>query len=57
MTLLLWKAFEEYGSEIAALIVEPCAANMGVVPPEKGFLEFLREVTKSTALCLYLTKL
>lgn len=51
------KLFEEYGSEIAALIVEPCAANMGVVPPEKGFLEFLREITKSTALCLYLTKL
>lgn len=40
------KLFEEYGSEIAALIVEPCAANMGVVPPEKGFLEFLREITK-----------
>lgn len=40
------KLFEEYGNEIAALIVEPCAANMGVVPPEKGFLEFLREITK-----------
>lgn len=40
------KLFEEYGREIAALIVEPCAANMGVVPPEKGFLEFLREITK-----------
>ena len=40
------KLFEEHGNEIAALIVEPCAANMGVVPPEKGFLEFLREITK-----------
>ncbi len=38
--------FEEYGSDIAALIVEPCAANMGVVPPKKGFLQFLRDITK-----------
>ena len=38
--------FEEYGSDIAALIVEPCAANMGVVPPKEGFLQFLRTITK-----------
>ena len=38
--------FEEYGSDISALIVEPCAANMGVVPPKKGFLQFLRTITK-----------
>ena len=38
--------FEEYGSDISALIVEPCAANMGVVPPKKGFLQFLRDITK-----------
>lgn len=31
--------------EIAAVIVEPVAANMGVVLPEPGFLEFLREIT------------
>lgn len=31
---------------IAAVIVEPVAANMGVVLPEPGFLEFLREITK-----------
>ncbi|MDR2802928.1 MAG: glutamate-1-semialdehyde 2,1-aminomutase [Treponema sp.] len=30
--------------EVAAVIVEPVAANMGVVPPEKGFLEGLREL-------------
>ena len=30
---------------IAAVIVEPVAANMGVVLPEPGFLEFLREIT------------
>ena len=32
------------GSEIAAIIVEPVAANMGVVLPEAGFLEGLREI-------------
>lgn len=37
--------FDEHGGEIAALIVEPCAANMGVVPPKKGFLQFLRSIT------------
>jgi len=38
--------FEVYGKKIACLIVEPVAANMGVVPPEEGFLEFLREITE-----------
>ena len=38
--------FEAYPDEIAAIIVEPVAANMGVVPPADGFLEFLREITK-----------
>lgn len=38
--------FEACGEEIAAIVVEPVAANMGVVPPEKGFLEGLREITK-----------
>lgn len=38
--------FEKCGEEIAAIIVEPVAANMGVVPPEEGFLEGLREITK-----------
>ncbi len=37
--------FAERGSEIAALIVEPVVGNMGLVPPEPGFLELLREVT------------
>jgi glutamate-1-semialdehyde 2,1-aminomutase len=39
-------AFADAGSEIAAVIVEPVAANMGVVPPAPGFLEGLREVTE-----------
>jgi glutamate-1-semialdehyde 2,1-aminomutase len=37
--------FADAGSRIAAAIVEPVAANMGVVPPAPGFLEGLREVT------------
>lgn len=36
---------EENRGEIAAIVVEPVAANMGVVPPAPGFLEFLRRVT------------
>lgn len=36
--------FERCGEEIAAIIVEPVAANMGVVPPEPGFLEGLRSI-------------
>lgn len=40
-------AFERFGDEIAAVIVEPIAGNMGVVPPAPGFLEGLREVTKA----------
>ncbi|MGR6763841.1 glutamate-1-semialdehyde 2,1-aminomutase [Paenibacillus sp. T2-29] len=39
-------AFEKFGEEIAAIIVEPVAGNMGVVPPQSGFLEGLREVTQ-----------
>ncbi|AWP29117.1 glutamate-1-semialdehyde 2,1-aminomutase [Paenibacillus sp. Cedars] len=38
-------AFERFGEEIAAVIVEPVAGNMGVVPPLPGFLEGLRKVT------------
>ncbi len=38
--------FEQYPEEIAAVIVEPVAGNMGVVPPEPGFLGGLRKVTK-----------
>jgi len=40
-------AFERYGEEIAAIIVEPVAGNMGVVLPLPGFLEGLREVTRA----------
>lgn len=39
-------AFKEYGNELACVIVEPVAGNMGVVPPVSGFLETLRELTE-----------
>lgn len=38
--------FDNNKDEIAAVIVEPVAANMGVVLPRHGFLEFLRDITK-----------
>ncbi len=38
--------FEREGRNIACVIVEPIAGNMGVVPPQPGFLEGLRSLTK-----------
>ena len=38
--------FESHGKSIAAVIIEPIAANMGVVPPADGFLSGLRELTR-----------
>jgi glutamate-1-semialdehyde 2,1-aminomutase len=37
---------------VAALLAEPIAANMGVVPPAEGFLEFLREATREAGALL-----
>jgi glutamate-1-semialdehyde 2,1-aminomutase len=37
--------FKKFASDIAAVIVEPIAGNMGVVPPQPGFLERLRSLT------------
>jgi len=39
------KAFEENREDIAAVILEPIAFNMGCVLPDAGFLEFLRDIT------------
>jgi glutamate-1-semialdehyde 2,1-aminomutase len=39
------RLFESHGHDIAAVIIEPIAANMGVVAPLEGFLSELREVT------------
>jgi glutamate-1-semialdehyde 2,1-aminomutase len=38
--------FAKYKNEIAAVIIEPVAGNMGVVLPKPGFLEYLRKITK-----------
>ncbi|GAA5416253.1 glutamate-1-semialdehyde 2,1-aminomutase [Paraliobacillus ryukyuensis] len=39
-------AFEQFGDDIAAIIVEPVSGNMGVVPPKEEFLPGLRQVTE-----------
>jgi len=41
------RLFSENRAQIAAVIVEPVAGNMGVIPPEPGFLEGLRELTRT----------
>jgi glutamate-1-semialdehyde 2,1-aminomutase len=40
------KVFNEHKDKIAAVIVEPIAANMGVVLPKEGFLQGLRDITR-----------
>ena len=40
-------AFDQYAGRIAAVVVEPVAANVGVIPPEPGFLEDLRALTRN----------
>ena len=46
--------FLEYGNDIACVIVEPVSANMGVVLPDKGFLNGLREIcSKNGALLIF----
>ncbi|MDD3338090.1 MAG: glutamate-1-semialdehyde 2,1-aminomutase [Lachnospiraceae bacterium] len=46
--------FEEVGDTVAALIVEPVGANMGVVPPAPGFLQGLRDIcTKHGAVLIF----
>jgi len=40
------RSFDRHRGQIAAVIVEPVAANMGVVPPAPGFLEGLRAITQ-----------
>ena len=47
-------AFAAYGDQIAAIIVEPIAGNMGVIPPVAGFLDGLREIaTQAGALLIF----
>jgi glutamate-1-semialdehyde 2,1-aminomutase len=40
--------FDEHAEEIATVIVEPVAGNMGVVPPAPGFLQRLRDLTRQS---------
>jgi glutamate-1-semialdehyde 2,1-aminomutase len=44
--------FQREGKDIAALIVEPIAGNMGVIPPRPGFLQTLRDETKKAGALL-----
>jgi glutamate-1-semialdehyde 2,1-aminomutase len=44
--------FAKHRNEIAAVLIEPVAANMGVVPPKEGFLEGLRKITEDTGALL-----
>jgi len=46
------KAVRENSGQIAAVIVEPVAGNMGTVPPREGFLERLREITGAEGIVL-----
>lgn len=48
----LQKAIETYGSRLAAIVVEPVAGNMGVVPPRNGFLDKLRKLTAKYGIVL-----
>jgi glutamate-1-semialdehyde 2,1-aminomutase len=45
-------ACKRYGKKTAAIILEPVAGNMGVVPPVEGYLESLREITKKHGILL-----
>jgi len=42
----LTEAFDKFGDDIAAVIMEPVAGNMGVVPPVEGYLQFVRDLTE-----------
>ncbi len=44
--------FENFGDDLAAVILEPVAGNMGVVPPVEGFLEELRQLTEQNGTLL-----
>ena len=49
---ILEKTLNRYSSQLAAVIIEPVAGNMGVVPPQKGFLKKLRTITKEHGIVL-----
>ena len=48
------KLFEQYQGQIAAVILEPVAGNMGLVPPKEGFLQAMRDIcTREGALLIF----
>jgi len=50
----LEKAFNKYQDQIAAVIVEPIAGNMGVIPPQKNFLKTIRKLcTKNESILIF----
>lgn len=51
-TISVEELFRENEGKIAAVLVEPVAANMGVVLPREGFLSFLRDITKKNGALL-----
>ncbi|HBM16858.1 MAG TPA: glutamate-1-semialdehyde-2,1-aminomutase [Lentisphaeria bacterium] len=48
------ETFKRYGKDIAAVIVEPIPANMGLILPDEDFLRFLKHLTKSNKALLIL---
>jgi len=48
----LKKVIEEFGKDIAAVIMEPVMANAGLIIPEEGFLEKVREITEDNGILL-----
>ncbi|HEX8709822.1 MAG TPA: aminotransferase class III-fold pyridoxal phosphate-dependent enzyme, partial [Pyrinomonadaceae bacterium] len=42
----LERVFDEYGRDIAGVIIEPVVGNMGCVPPQEGYLQRVREITR-----------
>ncbi len=46
------EVIEKRGAEIACIIIEPVAGNMGMVPPAEGFLEELRAITEKNGIIL-----
>jgi glutamate-1-semialdehyde 2,1-aminomutase len=46
------EAINKHGEELACIIVEPVAGNMGVVPPKPGFLEALRAMSREKGILL-----
>jgi glutamate-1-semialdehyde 2,1-aminomutase len=53
-TEMFEKALDKYHDQIAAVIVEPIAGNMGVVPPRKGFLKTIRKLcTKNGSILIF----